>query len=86
LVTDGVDLQKSFIGHGWQKGPRNAPTVLNAAFNIAQFWDRRAMDLTEQATGLLMNPRKMGSTAERALDTLNSMPDYVDRFRSVFPE
>src|SRR5690349_1294488 len=35
----GGDLQETSIGHGWQKGPRNAPTVLNAVFNIAQFWD-----------------------------------------------
>jgi len=41
----GVDIQETSIGHGWQKGPRNAPTVLNAVFNIAQFWDGRAEDL-----------------------------------------
>jgi cytochrome c peroxidase len=23
----GVDLMETSIGHGWQKGPRNAPTV-----------------------------------------------------------
>ena len=26
----GVDLLETSIGHGWQKGPRNGPTVLNA--------------------------------------------------------
>jgi hypothetical protein len=56
LATGGVDLQETSIGHGWRKGPRNAPTVLNAAFNIAQFWDGRAADLEEQATGPMMNP------------------------------
>lgn len=45
----GVDLQETSTGHGWQRGPRNAPTVLNAVFNIAQFWDGRAKDLAEQA-------------------------------------
>lgn len=85
LATGGVDLQETSIGHGWQKGPRNAPTVLNSVFNIAQFWDGRAKDLREQATGPLMNPGEMAGTAERALATLNSMPDYVARFSRVFP-
>ncbi len=85
LATGGVDLQETSIGHGWQKGPRNAPTVLNSVFNIAQFWDGRAKDLREQATGPLMNPGEMAGTAERAMATLNSMPDYVARFQSVFP-
>ncbi len=47
----GDDFQETSTGHGWQKGPRNAPTVLNAVFNIAQFWDGRASDLKEQAKG-----------------------------------
>jgi cytochrome c peroxidase len=33
----GVDLLETSIGHGWQQGPRNSPTVLNAVFNVAQF-------------------------------------------------
>lgn len=33
----GVDGLPTSIGHGWQKGPRNAPTMLNAIFNAAQF-------------------------------------------------
>jgi cytochrome c peroxidase len=35
LGTGGVDLQETSIGHAWQKGPRNAPTVLNSVFNVA---------------------------------------------------
>ena len=44
----GVDLLETSIGHGWAQGPRNSPTVLNAVFNVAQFWDGRAKDLQEQ--------------------------------------
>jgi cytochrome c peroxidase len=81
----GVDLQETSIGHGWQKGPRNAPTVLNAVFNIAQFWDGRAEDLAEQAQGPVQAGVEMNNTPERAIRTLKSMPEYVDRFRVVFP-
>src|SRR5512146_2679956 len=45
----GVDMLPTSIGHKSQKGNRNAPTVLNAVFNIAQFWDGRAGDLKAQA-------------------------------------
>src|SRR5512144_852953 len=38
----GVDMLPVSIGHKWQKGGRNAPTVLNAEFNIAQLSDGRA--------------------------------------------
>ena len=47
----GVDMLPTSIGHKWQKGGRNAPTVLNAVFNVAQFWDGRAADLKAQAGG-----------------------------------
>ena len=49
LGMGGDDNLETSIGHGWQKGPRNAPTVLNAVFNEAQFWDGRAEDLKAQA-------------------------------------
>ena len=58
----GVDVQETSIGHRWQRGPRNAPTVLNAVFNTAQFWDGRAKDLEEQAGGPLVNPIEMGTS------------------------
>ena len=44
----GVDMLSTSIGHKWQRGGRNAPTVLNAVFNVAQFWDGRAADLQAQ--------------------------------------
>ena len=49
--TGGADNIPTSVGHGWQHGPRNSPTVFNAVFNVAQFWDGRAEDLAEQAKG-----------------------------------
>ena len=57
----GVDAQETSIGHHWQRGGRNAPTVFNAVFNTAQFWDGRAKDLEEQAGGPMVNPIEMAS-------------------------
>ena len=63
----GVDSEETSIGHKWQRGGRNAPTVLNAVFNTAQFWDGRAKDLEEQAGGPMVNPIEMASPHSRRL-------------------
>lgn len=81
----GHDYLPTSIGHGWQKGPRNAPTVFNAVFNAAQFWDGRAADLAEQAKGPVQAGVEMSSTPERVEATLKSMPEYVSRFQAAFP-
>lgn len=81
----GADLQMTSTGHGWQKGPRNAPTVLNSVFNTAQFWDGRAKDLAEQAKGPVQASVEMGSTPEQVLATLKSIPEYVAMFKKAFP-
>ena len=86
LATGGDDNLETSIGHGWQKGPRNAPTVLNAVFNEAQFWDGRAEDLREQAKGPVQAGVEMANTPEQVVATLVSMPDYVTWFKTAFPD
>jgi len=85
LSMGGDDNLETSIGHGWQKGPRNSPTVLNAVFNAAQFWDGRAADLKAQAKGPVQAGVEMASTPDRVVRTLSSMPEYVDRFKKAFP-
>ena len=45
LAAFGVDGEATSPGHRGQRGGRNSPTVLNAAFHVAQFWDGRAADV-----------------------------------------
>src|SRR5690606_10341883 len=85
LGTGGADNVPVSIGHGWQKGPRNSPTMLNAVFNAAQFWDGRAADLAEQAMGPVQASVEMNSTPELVVQTLESIPEYVQRFGEAFP-
>ena len=84
LGIGGVDGLETSVGHGWQSGPRNAPTVFNSFFNVAQFWDGRAEDLREQAKGPIQAAVEMNATPERVLAVLKSMPEYVDRFAVAF--
>jgi cytochrome c peroxidase len=85
LGTGGVDAGPTSIGHGWQKGPRRAPTVFNAVFNIAQFWDGRAEDLKAQAKGPVQATVEMNNTPALVVATLRSMPEYVAEFARAFP-
>lgn len=84
LSMGGTDNLKTSIGHGWQQGPINSPTVLNSSLNIAQFWDGRAADLKEQAGGPIANPGEMAFTHELAIETLRGIPGYVREFELVF--
>lgn len=85
LATGGDDNLETSIGHGWQRGPRNAPTALNAVFNEAQFWDGRAEDLKAQAKGPIQAGVEMANTPTQVVDTLKSMPQYVAWFKAAFP-
>ena len=58
----------------WRQGGINSPTVLNSSLSIAQFWDGRAKDLSEQAGGPIANPMEMASSHELAVQVLNSIP------------
>jgi cytochrome c peroxidase len=81
----GVDLEETSVGHGWQKGPRNAPTVFNAVFDIAQFWDGRASDLQAQAKGPVQASVEMNNKPELVVQTLKSIPGYAPLFKAAFP-
>jgi cytochrome c peroxidase len=86
LGFGGDDYQETSIGHGWQKGPRNAPTVLNSVYNSAQFWDGRAADLKDQAKGPIQASVEMAATPEYVVEVLNSIPEYVALFKEAFPD
>jgi cytochrome c peroxidase len=84
LSMGGTDNLKTSIGHNWQEGPINAPTVLNSSLNVAQFWDGRARDLKEQAGGPIENPKEMAFSHTLTIHVLQSIPEYAIEFKQVF--
>ncbi len=82
--TGWADPRQTSIGIGGGVGGRQAPTVLNTAFNHLQFWDGRARSLEEQAIGPIHNPIEMGETHEAVVAKLNKIKGYQQQFRSVF--
>ena len=84
LSMGGTDNLKTSIGDHWNKGPINAPTVLNSSMNVAQFWDGRAANLQAQAGGPIANPGEMASNHALAVEVLQSIPGYVGEFKAAF--
>jgi cytochrome c peroxidase len=76
---------RSFGDHG-QTGGRNAPSVYNAADQIAQFWDGRAASVEEQAKGPVLNPAEMGMpNSDAVLEHLRASAAYRQQFAAAFP-
>jgi cytochrome c peroxidase len=80
--TDGRPVS---IGIHGRAGQRNAPTVLNALYNKAQFWDGRAKTLEEQAALPIVNPVEMGQpTLDAAVDKIAGTEEYRRAFQRAF--
>ena len=79
--TDGASFSKGIRG---QLGGRSAPTVINRAFSLDQFWDGRAKTLEEQAKGPIANPIEMGHTHELCEKCVGAVEGYRKRFKEVF--
>jgi cytochrome c peroxidase len=66
-------------------GTRNAPTVVNAAYNKTQFWDGRSPDLEDQALHPFLNPVEMALPNHDALLAMvRADKEYVTAFKDVF--
>jgi len=66
-------------------GSRNAPTVINAAFNRHQFWDGRRPDLESQSMDPPVNPVEGGlPDHDPILELVRTDPAYAEMFRDVF--
>lgn len=79
--TDGGAVSTGIKG---QRGGVSAPTVINRAYSLAQFWDGRAGTLEEQAKGPIQNPIEMGETHENVVKKLNGIQGYRKMFGKVF--
>src|SRR5206468_1218123 len=80
--TDGRPVS---IGIRGRAGQRNAPSVMNALYNKAQFWDGRATTLEEQAALPIVNSVEMGQpTLGAAVAGIAGIAEYSQAFLNVF--
>jgi cytochrome c peroxidase len=79
--TDG---RSTSLGVGGKSGTRNAPTVLDAAYNPLQFWDGRAKSLEDQAGGPIQNPVEMNQPHEAMVAKISKLKEYQAAFDKAF--
>jgi cytochrome c peroxidase len=85
LSLGGTDRIPTSLGHDFQTGGRNAPTVLNAAFFNKQFWDGRAASLEEQAEGPIEAGVEMAMPRDMAVEVIKGIEGYHPYFQAAFP-
>ena len=84
--TGGADRTPVSIGVGGQKGPINAPTIFNMAFNFRLSWDGRDASLEDQARGPIHNPKVMGTNWDQLIEKLMADAAYVDSFKQIYKD
>lgn len=85
LATGGDDNRPTSIAPGGCESPRNTPTIFNAVFNRFHESDTRVENLKDETMRQLQSRMKMATDPSRAVATLKSMPEYVERFARAFP-
>jgi cytochrome c peroxidase len=86
LDAGGDDNIPVAIGHNGAKNPHhlNSPTVYNAVFFNAQFWDGRSPTLEDQAKGPIQAPPEMAMTPKEVVKRINAIPEYVAEFKKAY--
>lgn len=81
--TDG--MPKSIAFDQKSTTARNAPTLLNAAFQPKQFYDSRAVFLEDQVFDVVHNSSEMGGSLEQVAQSLNKDDSYTKLFKEAYP-
>ncbi|MFO1054879.1 MAG: cytochrome c peroxidase [Planctomycetota bacterium] len=86
LARYGTDGQPTSPGTEGKRGDRNSPSSVNAFRQFVQFWDGRAKDVEEQATGPVCNPVEHGFANKDEFEAkLKSLDGMQARFAKFFP-
>ena len=86
VTKAGADDVAISTGTKKQKGTRNAPTIFNAAAQVAQGWDARASLFEELVVPHAAEASVMGVDEKRLVDTVASIPVYAGAFKKSFPD
>ncbi|MDB5048995.1 MAG: cytochrome-c peroxidase [Fibrobacteres bacterium] len=66
-------------------GERNAPSLVYAAYQAAQFWDSRAPILEEQIGHVVSGPLEFNTTFASIQAKVRAIPGYARAFARAFP-
>lgn len=80
-----TDNQSTSEGINKSRGTRNAPTVLNAAYNTTQFWDGRRPSLEAQSKDPLTNSIEHGlKDHSQVIEVIRKDGGYPTQFKAAF--
>ena len=84
IYAGGAD--NHIVSHGIDHkfGNIQSPTVLNARYNFKQFWNGRAENLAEQASGPIHNPVELGMDTKTVENRLNTSKEYKELFYNIY--
>ena len=83
--TDGEPTSLA-IGTNGSRINRNAPTLLNAAFQAVQFADSRVVFLEDQASDVIRNRQEMHGSLPEAVKALQQQAEYRMLFARSYKE
>jgi cytochrome c peroxidase len=81
--SDGMKTSLAFDGKNFVQ--RNAPSLLYAGFQYAQFWDGRVKSLPEQIKAVIANPLEMNGNHAVVMANLQKNTAYKQQFLKAFP-
>ncbi len=81
-----ADPRRFSVGVQGRMGKRNAPPLMNMAYNTSFFWDGGVPTLEQQVIGPVTNPLEMNMTLEEVADRLKGDPAYVAMFQSAYSQ
>lgn len=82
--TDGLQKSVAYNFDGFVD--RNSPTLINAIFADKYFYDLRIEFLEKQTEHVITNHKEFNSSFPVIINKLLSSPEYVERFKKVFPK
>jgi len=80
--SDGLKTSQAFDGKSFVQ--RNAPGLLYAGFQYAQFWDGRVKTLQQQIKTVISNPLEMNGDHAVVITGLKNDTAYVNQFNRIY--
>jgi cytochrome c peroxidase len=79
-------LPKAITNHSGIFQQRNAPTLLNSAYQPNLFYDLRSTSLENQIEQVILNPHEFNTDIKSIIDKLYMSNTYINFFKAAFPE
>lgn len=83
FFTDGLALS---IGIEGNQTLRNAPSLINVAYQPYMFWDGGVPTMEQQVLAPISNPLEMDYDVNAVIARLNNHPEYPDLFKKAYNE